>query len=113
MKRKRGDDVADNTADIGVAPHGDGAVYLASLYNKRHNYYAKFVCLVAKHIVQVHEIHRELVRIEEAKVDRCILEAANQWKYKALIYCEIRMPGSWSSKPLLLGLVKSLQIFSN
>ena len=46
------------------------------------------MCLVAKHIIEAHEIHRELVRIEEAKVDSFQMEAATQWTYKNLTYCD-------------------------
>ena len=36
------------------------------------------MCLVVKHIVEAHEIHRELIRIEEAKVDKSVKEAKQE-----------------------------------
>ena len=85
---KDGNDIADATADIGVSLHGDGVVELANAYNKRHCRYTEFMFLLVRHIVEAHMIHRELVRIEEAKADKMLVDNSSRWIYTPLDYVQ-------------------------
>ena len=42
--------------------------------------------LLVRHIVEAHMIHRELVRIEEAKADKMLVEYSSRWIYTPLDY---------------------------
>ena len=83
---KEGNDAADATADIGVARHGEGMIHLANAYNKRHTRYTEFMFLVVTHIVEAHMIHRELVRIEEAKASKLPATSSSNWTYTPMVY---------------------------
>jgi ribonuclease HI len=64
---REGNRIADSTADLGVKVHGEETFELAKLYTCRHKKYTAFMRKVYIHIVEAHMIHRELVRIAEAK----------------------------------------------
>ena len=64
---RKGNSVADEVADMGVRVHGEATYELARLYTARHQSYTKLMRDVAIHIVEAHMIHRELLRIAEAK----------------------------------------------
>ncbi len=59
--------MSDQVADEGVKVHGEDTYSLARLFTLRHKRYTQFMLHVAKHIVEAHMIHRELLRIAEAK----------------------------------------------
>ena len=52
----------------GVKVHGEEVYSLARMYSERHKCYTAFMVEVSTHIVEAHLIHRELLRISEAKL---------------------------------------------
>ena len=84
---RKGNSMADEVADMGVKVHGENTYELARLYTARHQLYTKLMRNVAIYIVEAHMIHRELLRIAEAK------EKAQQGGGKALCaYAPLEYP---------------------
>ena len=96
---KEGNDQADEIADIGVAMHGEGTIHLAKTYNDRHKQYCDFMVQVVSHIVEAYLIHRELVRIEEAKAGIALAEKLRMWIFSPLEYVSQQTvrPIQWTS----------------
>jgi ribonuclease HI len=62
-----GNDMADAIADQGYEMHGERVVHFADLYSKRRHFYSLFYRKVVHHIIEGYLIHKELLRIKDAK----------------------------------------------
>jgi hypothetical protein len=78
--------MADATADIGVACHGEGMIHLAEMYCKRHAFYVAKMTQFVTHIIEAHLIHRELIRIKEIKDEESRGDEHGKWKFSPMKY---------------------------
>ncbi len=67
---KKGNDKADQAADVGTALYGKDVIDTAKNLHGRHYRYTKFMLDVAKHIIEGYLIHRKLTDIREAKEEK-------------------------------------------
>ena len=84
--KKLGNDEADATADLGTAMFGQDLIDAARRFNKKHKDYQWFMLDVAKHLIESYMIHRELLRIHEAKLAKLQAQAEKCTVYKPLVY---------------------------
>ena len=80
LANKIGNDHADRIADEGTKLHGEEVYQIAKLYTQRHQQYAAFMILVAKHIIEAHMIHRAL------------LDRAEQSALRPVSYTHLTLP---------------------
>ncbi len=87
---KKGNDKADEAADLAVKMHGEDVISVANILHKRHRNYTNFMKDVVKHVVETCLIHKELV----ARIQERDLNAPAEIKYASVIYypCEIPSP---------------------
>jgi ribonuclease HI len=88
MEQRQGNHQADAAADEGVKLHGETAVDFARNYSRRHGAYKKFYLQVTKHIIEGYLIHRELLRIRDAKQQKQQDQASVFHHYVPLWYPE-------------------------
>ncbi len=83
---KEGNDIADSTADLGVELYGGNVLKVAKLLYARHQKYQAFMIDLSKHIVEAYFIHRELIRISEAKLQLSLKHVDKSAGYTHLQY---------------------------
>ncbi len=65
---RKGNHMADANADVGVMLHGEDTHHVVRQLHRRHNRYIHFMVDVTRHLIEAYMIHRELLRIKEAKL---------------------------------------------
>ena len=84
--QRAGNHLADRYADAGVKCHGQDTFDFAKTYSDRAKGYAKLYLDIVTHIIDGYLIHKELLRIKEAKDNAAALASDNKRLYLPLRY---------------------------
>ena len=87
---KKGNDKADEAADLAVEMHGEDVISIAKILHNRHRKYTSFMKDVAKHIVEAYLIHKELV----ARIDGQNRSTPPEIQYAPLTYYPCDQPAT-------------------
>ncbi len=101
---KRGNDKADEAADVGTQLYGKNVTETANFFHTRHHRYTNFMLDVAKHIVEGYLIHRKLTDIRETKEEK----EDRRVTYKPIDYPSCNEPSNLK----LYGVTKRFTTFS-
>ena len=101
---KRGNDKADEAADVGTQLFGKNVTNMADFFHTRHHRYTNLMLDVAKHIVEGYLIHRKLADIRETQEEKEDRRAT----YKPISYPSCDKPSNLK----VLGVSKRFTTFS-